>query len=181
MIKSSLSLAALAAAFVLPAAAQAQEVFGGVYAHGVDTPFTLETNESGSVDLAAGIRFAPIRALAAIGSPAPYVVGSLNLDGDTSFAGAGLAWTIGKGPVYVRPGIGMVVHDAPAYRVDPATGYRTDLGSRVLFEPEIGLGYRLSDKASVEAHWMHISQGQIFDASQNPGIDMIGLRVNLGL
>ena len=35
-------------------------------------------------------------------------VGSLNTRGDTSFAGAGVAWTIGEGPVYVRPGIGLV-------------------------------------------------------------------------
>ena len=101
--------------------------------------------------------------------------GGLN---DTSFAGAGLSWTIGNGPVYLRPGIGIVIHDGPELRVDPSDGYRTDLGSRVLFEPEIGLGYRLDPKTSIEAHWMHISQGRIFNREQNPGIDMIGLRVN---
>ncbi|WP_158611028.1 acyloxyacyl hydrolase [Aurantiacibacter spongiae] len=171
------ALAAIAA-LAVPASASAQEIFGGVYAHAVDTPFTLDTTESGTLDIAAGIRFGRIDALDFIGSPAPYVVGNLNTDGYTSFVGGGLAWTIGDGPVYVRPGIGMVVHDAPEFRVNPETGYRTDLGSRVLFEPEIGVGYRLTDRASVEAHWMHISQGQIFDGEQNPGIDMIGARMN---
>lgn len=166
---------------MLPATAMAQEAFAGVYAHAVDTPFTLETTESGSVDIAAGVRFGGIEALDFIGSPEPYVLGSLNTSGDTSFAGVGLAWTIGKGPVYVRPGIGIVVHDGPEFRVNPETGFRTDLGSRVLFEPEIGVGYRISEKVSAEAHWMHISQGQIFDGDQNPGIDMIGLRVNVGI
>ena len=178
-IKTLTALAA--AALALPATASAQEVFGGVYAHAVDTPFTLETTETGSVDIAAGIRFGGIEALSFIGSPEPYVVGSLNTSGDTSFAGVGVAWTIGKGPVYVRPGIGIVVHDGPEFRVNQATGFRTDLGSRVLFEPEIGVGYRVSERASLEAHWMHISQGQIFDGDQNPGIDMIGMRVNLKL
>lgn len=172
------ALATAAALLALPAVASAQEVFGGVYAHAVDTPFTLETTESGSVDVAAGVRFGRIEALDFIGSPQPYVLGNLNTSGDTSFAGVGLSWTIGKGPVFVRPGIGLVVHDGPELRVNPATGIRTDLGSRVLFEPEIGIGYRVSERASVEAHWMHISQGQIFDGDQNPGIDMIGARVN---
>lgn len=176
------TLAALcAAALSLPASAHAQEVFGGVYAHGVDTPFTLETTEGGSVDIAAGVRFGGIEALSFIGSPEPYILGSLNTSGDTSFAGVGVAWTIGKGPVYVRPGIGVVVHDGPEFRVNEATGFRTDLGSRVLFEPEIGVGYRITGRVSAEAHWMHISQGQIFDGQQNPGIDMIGMRVNLKL
>ncbi|MDE1468496.1 acyloxyacyl hydrolase [Aurantiacibacter sp. D1-12] len=180
-MQKPLAIAAAAAALaLLPGGASAQEVFGGVYAHAVDTPFTLETTETGSVDVAVGVRFGGIEALDFIGSPEPYVVGSLNTSGDTSFAGVGLAWTIGNGPVYVRPGIGIVVHDGPEFRVNPETGYRTDLGSRVLFEPEIGVGYRISESVSAEAHWMHISQGQIFDGDQNPGIDMIGLRVNVG-
>ena len=175
-MKTILSGCALAA-ILLASPAAAQEVFGGIYKHGVDTPFTFDTGEGG-VDVAAGVRFGGIEALSAIGSPEPYVIGSLNLRGGTSFAGAGLAWTIGNGPVYVRPGIGLVVHDAPELRVNYATGMRTDLGSRVLFEPEIGVGYRVSERASVEAHWMHISQGQIFDSQQNPGIDMMGVRLN---
>ena len=178
-MKTILSGCALAA-ILFASPATAQEVFGGIYKHGVDTPFTFDTGEGG-VDVAAGVRFGGIEALSAIGSPEPYVIGSLNTRGDTSFAGAGLAWTIGKGPVYVRPGIGLVVHDGPEFRVNPATGYRTDLGSRVLFEPEIGVGYRASDRVSIEANWMHISQGQIFDGDQNPGIDMIGARLNYRL
>ena len=182
MLKHITTLAAAAAAIaILPASASAQEVFGGVYAHGVDTPFTLETTEGGTVDIAAGVRFDGIEALSFIGSPEPYIVGNLNTSGYTSFAGVGMAWTIGNGPVYVRPGIGLIVHDAPEFRVNPETGRRTDLGSRVLFEPEIGVGYRINDRVSAEAHWMHISQAQIFDGEQNPGIDMIGVRVNYRL
>ena len=176
----TIALAALAATCLVAAPAQAQEAFAGVYAHGVDTPFTLGTGEGG-VDVAAGVRFAPVEALSFVGSPQPYVVGSLNTQGDTSFAGAGLSWTIGKGPVFVRPGIGLVVHDGPGFRIDPVSGKQTDLGSRVLFEPEIGIGYRMSDRISVEAHWMHVSHAQLFNSQQNPGLDMIGARVNVAL
>jgi lipid A 3-O-deacylase len=160
----------------LPAAAQAQEVFMGAYVHAVDTPLTFYTGEGG-VDIAAGYRFVPIESLGAFGKPAPYVIASVNTAGDTSFAGGGLSWTIGKRRVYLRPAIGIVVHDGPSSRFDPVRERQTDLGSRVLFEPEIGFGYRASDRLAVEASWMHISHARLFNSRQNPGIDMMGLRL----
>lgn len=179
MTKRLADLAALAA--LLPSGtAAAQEVFAGVYAHEVDTPFTLRVGESGA-DIVAGYRFAPIKALGAIGRPAPYVIAAVNTAGDTSFAGAGLAWTIGKGPLYLRPAVALVVHDGPSFRVDPVRRRHTELGSRVLLEPEIALGYRLNQRVSVEASWMHISQGRLFNGQQNPGIDMVGSRLNVRL
>ena len=176
----TLATAAALAACALPGAVAAQEVFAGVYAHEVDTPFTLHVGESGA-DIAAGYRFAPIEALKAIGRPQPYLIASLNTAGDTSFAGAGVSWTIGKGPVYLRPGVGVVVHDGPSLRIDTIAKRHTELGSRVLFEPEIALGYRVDERFSIEASWMHISQGQLFNGRQNPGIDMIGARLNYRL
>ena len=166
------------AAFASPVAAQ--EVFVGGYVHGVNTPLTLDTGERGA-DIMAGYRFAPIEGLAFIGKPAPYLIASLNSRGDASFAGAGLAWKIGKGPVYLRPGVGIVVHDGPSYRVNAAGDMRTDLGSRVLFEPEIALGTRLTDRISIEASWVHISHARLFDGGQNPGIDMFGVRLGYRL
>jgi hypothetical protein len=160
--------------------AQAQEVFLGVYGHGVDTPFTLETGESG-VDISAGYRFPRAQALSFLGKPSPYLIASVNTRGDTSFAGAGLSWKLGKGPVYARPGIGLVVHDGPDFRYDPAARSETDLGSRVLFEPEIAVGVRLSRRFSLEASWVHISHARLFNGAQNPGLDMMGLRLNAAL
>jgi hypothetical protein len=180
-VRHSVILLAAAVAALAPAAACAQEVFAGVYVHGVDTPFTLYTGEDGT-DLELGYRFAPLKALHAIGSPSPYVIGSLNTVGDTSFAGVGLDWRFGlKGPLYIRPGVGIVVHDGPGHRVDYTRHEETDLGSRVLFEPELGLGYQLDPKLSFEASWTHISQGRLFNAHQNPGIDMWGVRANYRL
>ncbi len=172
----SLIAATALGATLIAVPASAQELFGGVYVHAVDTPFSLDTGEHGA-DIEAGYRFAPIEGLHAIGKPAPYVIASVNTAGDTSFAGAGLSWKIGKGPVYLRPGIGLVVNDAPSYRVDPATGYRTDLGSRVLFEPEIAIGTRITPRLGIEASWVHVSHARLFNREQNPGIDMMGLRL----
>ena len=82
------------------------------------------------------------------------------------------------GPVYIRPGVGLALHHAPDLRVDPATRIRTDLGSRVLFEPEIAIGTNLSERVSIEASWVHISNARLFNRAQNPGIDMMGVRLN---
>lgn len=168
----------LAAAAAQPAAAQ--EAFGGVYAHEVDTPLSLDTDEDG-IDVMAGYRFGPVDALRVIGRPQPYVMGSLNTAGDTSFIAAGLGWKLGKGPVYVRPGIGLAIHDGPDFRVNPVTGRQTDLGSRVLFSPEIAVGTRLGDRLTVEASWVHLSHARLFDGEQNPGLDMIGVRLAYAL
>ena len=174
----TLAIAAAAALSAIASPAVAGELYGGVYKHAVDTPFTLDTQERG-VDLQLGYRLDPIVPILRI---EPYVFGSVNsADGGTDFAGVGISRKIGLGGVYLRPGVGLVVHNAPRLRVNPATGLRTDLGSRVLFEPEIAVGVNLAPRVSVEASWVHISNARLFDRQQNPGIDMIGLRANLKL
>lgn len=178
MSRSILFAAAMPLALIAAPAA-AQEVFAGAYVHGVDTPFTFNTGEGGA-DIELGYRFDRQEALAVLGKPSPYLFASLNTRGDTSFAAAGLSWKLGKGPVYVRPGIGLSVNNGPKRRFGPDGG-RTDLGSPVLFEPEIALGTRLSDKLSVEASWVHISGARLFNSQQNPGIDMMGVRLAYAL
>ena len=156
-----------------PSPLLAGEVFGGVHVQDVDTVFTKGGFEKGlAVEL--GWRGERIDALRFIGRPSPYVFGSVSTEGGTNFAAAGFSWRVG-GDLYVRPGIGIAVHDRPARVV--RDGQRLDFGSRVLFEPEIAVGYQLSERVSVEASWVHLSHGQFFSA-QNPGMDNIGARVN---
>ena len=162
---------------VLAAPAHAGEVFGGIYAHAVDTPLSLDSGEGGA-DIELGYRGAPIGALAVIGGPEPYAFVSVNTAGDTDFVAAGLAWKAEIGPIYLRPGVGLSLNNGPQRRVDPATGNRTELGSAVLFAPELGIGVELGRGASLEASWVHISGARLFNNEQNPGIDMIGVRFN---
>ncbi len=173
-----LSLAAALGAAAIAAPAHAGELYGGVYRHAVDTPFTLDTQEGG-VDVQVGYRLDPVLPVVGI---EPYVFGSVNSEsGGTDFVGAGISRKFSLGGVYVRPGVGLVLHNAPSLRTNPATGVRTDLGSRVLFEPEIAIGLALAPRVSVEASWVHISNARLFNSQQNPGIDLIGVRANLKL
>ena len=166
----------VAALLAVPRPAQGAEVFGGVLAHDIDSPLTAGGFEGGA-DFELGWRGGRIRALRVIGAPSPYVFGSLHTGGDTHFAAGGLSWRIGD-RLFLRPGIGIAIHTRDSNGV--RNGFRTDLGSRVLFEPELGLGYRVTDRFSIEASWVHISQAQLF-SRQNPGMDSVGVRLSYRL
>jgi hypothetical protein len=169
-----LFLAGATFALALAAApARGQELFGGVYVHDVDTGLTKSGIEEGA-DFQLGWRGERIGGLRAIGSPSPQAFVSVNSAGNTHFAAAGLSWKIGK-QVYLRPGIGLAVHTGPG-QVVPGDD-RIDFGSRILFAPEIGVGVRLGERASIEASWVHLSHAQLF-GPQNPGLDTIGVRLN---
>jgi hypothetical protein len=167
-----LCFALLAAAAAAPA--QAGELFGGLYVHDVDTPLTKSGVEGGA-DVQLGYRGARIGR-----TPLqPYIFGALNTAGKTSYAAVGLSAKFGD-RVYFRPGLGIAVHNGSAGNVDDPTNHRIEFGSRVLFEPELNLGFRLNGRATVEASWVHMSHAQLF-GRQNPGIDNFGVRLNFGL
>jgi hypothetical protein len=168
--------AAAAAALLAATPASADELFGGLYAHDVKTGITASGIEDG-VDVQIGWRGEKMRFLSAVGSPSPHVFVQANSAGDTHFAAAGISWKIGD-KVYVRPGVGIAVHTGP--NSVAFGGDRIDFGSRILFEPEIGIGVRLGERASVEASWVHLSHAKLFSRN-NPGIDTIGLRFNFRL
>ena len=167
-----LSATALAALACTASPAAAQELFGGLFAHDVETPLNLSGNVEQGVDLQLGWRGERIRGLRALGSPSPYGFVSLNSAGDTHFAAVGLSWKTG-GRIYLRPGIGLAVHSGPTH---PGPD-RIDFGSRILFEPELAVGIRLGPRTSAEASWVHLSHATLL-GEQNPGIDTIGVRIN---
>ncbi len=166
----ALSLAAVA----LPAAAHAGEVFGGVYKHNVNTPLSLGGSLERGVDLQLGYRGGAIVPGTGL---QPYAFGALNSAGETSYAAAGLSWKFGD-RIFIRPGLGIAIHNGSAAKFNRAD--RIAFGSRLLFEPELGLGARINSRMTLEASWVHISHAQLA-GRQNPGIDNIGARLTLGL
>jgi len=171
MIKT---LTIAAALLLLPTAASAQEVFGGVYAHAVGTKLSLGSSREAGVDVQIGYRGGNILPRTGL---QPYVFGALNSNGDTSYAAAGLSWKFGD-RFYIRPGIGVAIHNGSTK--DFIVADRIAFGSRILIETEVGVGARINDRLTVEASLVHLSHGQVF-GGQNPGIDNIGVRMNLKL
>ncbi len=160
---------ALAAGVSEPA--QAGELFGGLYLHDIQSPLTQSDFERG-VDVQVGWRGGRIGK-----TPLqPYAFAAINTSGETNYAAIGLSAKFGD-KLYVRPGLGIAIHTGSAGNFQ-----RTDriaFGSRVLFAPELGIGVRVNDRVSVEASWVHMSHAQLF-GRQNPGIDNVGVRVNIG-
>ncbi|QDP19366.1 acyloxyacyl hydrolase [Sphingomonas xanthus] len=154
--------------------AQASEVFGGLYVHGVDTPLTLGGSPEGGIDFQLGLRGDQI--IPGTGLE-PHLFAAVNSKGDTSYLSAGLSWKFGD-KLYVRPGLGLAVHNGSKADFDKPGNGRIEFGSRLLFAPELGIGVRVSPRVTVEASWVHLSHATIF-SGQNPGIDNIGARLNL--
>ena len=169
----ALTLTGLAIVMATATPAQAGELFGGLYVHGVDTPLTLGGSPEGGIDFQLGYRGGPI--IAGTGLE-PYVFGAINSNGDTNYAAAGLSWKFGD-RIYIRPGIGIAVHPGSAKSTDNPFNTKIEFGSRILFEPELGIGARISERMTIEASWVHMSHAQLF-GKQNPGIDNIGARLN---
>ena len=170
LVRSCVVLCALA----FPAAAQASELFGGVYVHDVKTPLDKSGIEGGA-DVMLGYRggsigHTPLQ---------PYIFGALNTAGETSYAAVGLSAKFGRS-IYIRPGLGIAVHTGSAEKFQDPSNDKIDFGSRVLFEPELGVGAQINDRLSIEASWVHMSHAQLF-GRQNPGIDNLGVRLNLKL
>jgi hypothetical protein len=198
---SRISLLGAAAALALglcAVQAQAGEVFAGVYAHDVtflgDTFGVGAAGREGGADIMLGVRSNRLDSLAFIWKPQAHAMVSVNTDGTSHFVAAGLSWPI---PIYrqfyFRPGIGMAyttgksgLPPANAPGLSPAElerrlhlyNTRIDFGSKVLFEPELALGLNLTERTSIEASWVHLSNGRILgNSKKNQGVDDAGVRL----
>lgn len=191
-------LAALGLGFGLGTAqAQASEAFVGVYAHDVtfigDAIGLGAAGREDGADIHLGYRTGRIDALHVIGRPQVHAFVSINTNNTSNFVAAGFDWRVGiKGPLYLRPGIGLAYTDGktelpPANvpglsqaEIDRRTFlyyHRIAFGSHVLFEPELALGYDVSKSVAVEASYTHLSNGQIFHRGKNQGLDDAGVRL----
>lgn len=163
----------LAACLTLSAgAAGAGEAFVGAYAHDIHI-FTVGGFERGA-EISAGYRSSPLSALGFIGGPSLYGFGAANTAGGLDYAAAGLSWRFGD-RFYVRPGIGIGVHDGTVGKFQ--VGNELNLGSRVLAELELGAGWRINRRVSLEASMVHMSHAHLA-GRQNPGLADVGLRLN---
>jgi hypothetical protein len=155
----------------ISSSSHAGELFGGFYAHDINTPVT-HAGPEGGLDLQLGWRGdrmgkTPLQ---------PYGFLAINTAGDTHYGAIGLSAKFGH-RLFVRPGIGIAVHTgSTADHFDPSDD-QIEFGSRFLFEPELGIGAKLNDRLTLEASWVHMSHAQLF-SRQNSGIHNLGIRVS---
>lgn len=198
-MKTAMFAAAAVAALACAAPAMADEVFVGVYKH--DVTFIGEAVGLGAagredgVDIHLGYRTERIESLSWLGKPQVHAMISINSENTSNFVAAGFNWKIDLGQpggFYLRPGMGLAYTDGKA-GLPPANApnltpeerarrtklyyTRIDFGSKVLFEPELALGYQVNDRVSVELSYTHLSNGQIFHQGKNQGLDDAGVRL----
>lgn len=170
----ALGVSALIASAVTATPAHAGEIFGGLYVHDVDTPLSFGGVEDGA-DLQLGWRGdrigrTPLQ---------PYAFAAVNTSGSTHYAALGLSAKFGDA-VFIRPGLGIALHTGSAKNFQDTSNDETEFGSRVLFEPELGIGARINSRTTIEASWVHMSHAQLF-GKQNPGMDNLGIRLTIQL
>jgi lipid A 3-O-deacylase len=148
------------------------EVRLGVFAHDPDSP------EGSTADLNAEILFARPVAVADpfwnLFVPRPHIGTSLNTAGKTSFAYAGLTWTVDvwRG-LFVEASFGGAVNNGATGQFVPDD--RNALGCNASFRESGSLGYRLTESWSMMATIEHYSNAGLCD--QNRGVTNIGVRL----
>ena len=190
---ANMKLVALAGAATLAMACpvKAGETFIGVYAHDVDDGISYGKFENGA-QIVVGARTTALDELAFLGKPRVHLLVGVNTKGGTNYAATGLSWRFKLADrVYIQPGIGVAIQDGrinlpspddpgltPQARLKRLSDRRTllDLGSRVLFEPELSVGWKASQRLSLEVSWIHLSHGRLA-GRYNPGVADVGLRL----
>lgn len=171
--------------------ALAGEALLGVYSHDISDRISIGGFEQGP-QIVAGVRTASLDELALVFKPRVHLIVGVNTRGGTNYVAAGLSWrfNFASDRFYFEPGIGAAIHSGKVDLPSPDEPglslaeqqrrlhdwqTKLDLGSRVLFEPEWSLGWKATDRFSVEVSWIHLSHAQLM-GQQNPGLGDFGLR-----
>ena len=144
----------------------------GVIAH--DRGFASDHHEDG-IDLNLEMQFAPLELP---GSPRPHLGATLNFQGDTSMAYAGLGFRVrDTSRWFADLYLSAALHDGPLHKDPVGCRLYSDCGYGVRVMPRIGaeIAYRISPVASVSLLYDHMSHKWII-GGENEGLDHIGVR-----
>lgn len=148
------------------------EIRLGWLAHDIDA---VSFNREHGSDVNAEVLFhsPDIDLIRIIGSPFPHLGVTLNTQGDTSKAYAGLTWRWSLPEnFFFETMLGGAVHDG---KLDLDAEDRKALGSRVLFRLGAAVGYQISEHINISLMFDHISNAYLKEA--NEGLDTLGIRV----
>lgn len=133
--------------------------------------------ESGSANLTGEILsarpFTSADPIANLFIPRFHVGGSLNFNGDTSFAYAGLTWTFDVTPnIFVEGSFGGAVHNGENSPIDD---HHNALGCTALFRESASLGFRITQNWSIMGTVEHLSNAGL--CSNNRGLTNYGAKI----
>lgn len=176
-------------AMALPSIASAQlveEVRGGVLAHNICVTDCKNADKEDGPNVEAELVFASPGIFDILLSPRPYLVGSVNTAGNTSFAGGGLMWNFEFADGWaIEPSLGYVIHDGELESPFPQGDPRSEafasehvfLGSRDLFRTGLALNKDFGENWGGQLLFEHLSHGQILGEGRNQGMDSAGVRI----
>ncbi len=145
------------------------EIRMGILAH--DVTLWSRTREEGGVDFNAEFIFGFPGFDLLTGVVYSNLGLSLNSEGDTSKAYAGLLWEyMWESDIFFNLGLGLAVHDGQLDSSDD----KKALGSRILFRIPIEFGLLFTEHQGVSVMFDHVSNGYLADP--NEGLDTIGVR-----
>ena len=172
------------ASVFLPIAASAQitEIRVGITEFDertLDISFTSQVGQENSIAINAEILFEEPQILKWALTPQPYINGTLNLEGNTSYGGAGLLWRQRFNErFYGDIASGLVIHTGSNQftnetLLDP--NRRIIFGTRFLFRQQGSLGVNLNEDWASEIFFEHLSNAGLGFA--NEGADSLGFRI----
>lgn len=163
-----------------------EDVSVGVLQHNACVRNCDNADKEDGPDVSAELAFTSPRWLEFAASPRPYVALTANTAGNTSIIAAGLQWEWAFANGWsLQPGFGYAVHDGDIDfpfpqgdpRNDPVSANTVFLGSRDLFRTSLALNRDIGESWSVQAHYEHLSTGQILGSGRNQGLDNLGVRL----
>jgi lipid A 3-O-deacylase len=145
-------------------------------------PFIGPGHEAGGVDLNAEFLTPRLPfwqdSVVSYLSPRLQAGGMLNFGGKTSYAYAGVAWTL---PLtqrwFLEPMFGGAIHNGEL-NLPGISPDRLSLGCHQLFHTGLSSGYRLSENWTVLLTWEHLSNGGL--CVRNQGINNLGAKIGFG-
>jgi lipid A 3-O-deacylase len=180
-------IAAFGAAMALAPAASAgvDEVHIGVMQHNICVTNCKNADKEDGPNVEFQVSFDSPSFLGWAGAPQPYVMASVNTQGNTSFGGFGLEWRWDFADGWaLEPGVGYVIHDGevdnPYANGSPeAAAFAEEhvlLGSEDLFRTSLALTRDFEGPWEAQILFQHLSHGQILGNGRNQGMDQIGVR-----
>ncbi|MAN72806.1 MAG: hypothetical protein CME85_15840 [Henriciella sp.] len=185
-MKRLIALALGTTALAAPASAQfVEEARLGVMQHNICVIDCKNADKEDGPNVQAELVFAGPDIFRYIASPRPYVMGSLNTAGDTSFGGFGLLWNWDFATKWsLEPSLGYVIHDGALESPFPQGDPRSDafaqeniyFGSKDLFRTGLALNRDFGPNWGMQVLYEHLSHGQILGNGRNQGVDSVGVR-----